>query len=75
MLPLHLAGDRLCFFSSQIPPSLITLPIHSAWLLANQCFVKLIQVTSLYSVQEHYLTAKLLSCNYQAYGLKAIFLL
>lgn len=30
------------------------LPILPAWLMVYHCFIKLIRVTSLYSVQDHY---------------------
>lgn len=33
------------------------MPIVPAWLLNNQCFIKLIHVTNLCSVQEYYPTA------------------
>ena len=52
-----LSGDWPCLSSSQNSPSLITLPILPAWLLVNQHFIKPIQVTNLYRVQQHFLTA------------------
>ena len=47
----------LCVSSSQNSPSLVTLPMFTSWPLANQCFIKLIGVTTLYSVQGHHPTA------------------
>ena len=44
----------LYFSFSQNFHSLVVLPILSALLLAKQCFIKLILVTKLYSVQERY---------------------
>lgn len=45
--------------SSHDSPSLVVLPIP-AWLLANQLFIKPIQVTNLHSVQKSYSTALIL---------------
>ena len=55
-LTSSVSGWQLTLYlsSSQNSLSLVTLPILPAWLLANQCFIKLIRVTNLYSVQEHY---------------------
>ena len=59
----HLASSAsglqlcLCLSYSQNSPSLVTLPILPAWILANQCFIKPICVTNLYSMQEHYPTS------------------
>ena len=48
---------RLSFSSFQKSPILATLPILPAWLLASQRFSKPIQVTNLYTVQDHCPTA------------------
>ena len=58
LLPLCLGdGGRLNLSSSQKSSILITLPILSAWLLANQHFIKQVQETKLFSVQDHCSTA------------------
>ena len=59
LLPLHLSEDcRLSPSSSQNSPVLTTAPIHPVWLLVNQHFIKQIQETNLYRVQDHCPTAQ-----------------
>ena len=58
LLPLDLGADcRLSLSTSQKPPILLALPLLPAWILANQHFIKAIQVTNLYKVQDHCPTA------------------
>ena len=65
MLPLCLGDDcRLSLSFSQNSPILVTLPILPTWLLVNQCFIKPIQVTNLYRVQDHCPTAPHITHTY-----------
>ena len=49
---------RILLFSLPTSTScLVILPILPVWLLANQCFIKTIQVTNLYRIEDHCSTA------------------
>ena len=55
-LASSVSGWQLQTSYSRNSPHLVALPILPAWLLANQCFIKLVRMTSPYRIQEHYPT-------------------